>query len=202
MHFFQKPHSIRYQVSLLAALAIGLFATISTQATAQTFEVNGSGILTGVDGVVVDGSNYNVTFVAGSCISVFNGCTSNSDFTFGESGAYDASSALVSILSGGYVNSAFPSGIVDGASQSDNILTPYGISCSQVCVFNAVVEPSSSFGPAAYSVPSSSIIYSDGSATAYAVWSVPEPWTIMLFGAGLLGLGFIYRRRNVKITSA
>jgi len=31
--------------------------------------------------------------------------------------------------------------------------------------------------------------------------SVPEPPTLALFGAALLGLGFIYRRRNVKIAS-
>ena len=188
---------MRHQLSLLAVLAFGLFATISTQANAQTLEINGSGILTGVDGVVVDGTNYNVTFVAGSCISVFNGCTSTSDFTFGSSGAFDASSALVSILSGGYDNSAFYGGIVDGYLQSDNILTPDGLTSPLVDVFNAVVIAHSSNGPYGALIDPT-IFYSDGSATAWAVWSVPEPGTLFLFGAGLLGLGAFRQRQKSK----
>jgi hypothetical protein len=30
------------------------------------------------------------------------------------------------------------------------------------------------------------------------VWSVPEPGTMLLFGAGLLGLVALHRRRSVK----
>ena len=42
-------------------------------------------------------------------------------------------------------------------------------------------------------------VYVAGDAGAWAVWSVPEPGTLFLFGAGLLGLGALHRRRAVKL---
>jgi len=56
-----------------------LVATSGAQAA--TLDVVG-GQLVGAPAVDVDGALYNVKFLDGTCIAVFNGCDSNSDFTF------------------------------------------------------------------------------------------------------------------------
>ena len=52
----------------------------STSATGAVLLVNGSGLLTGATGVNVGGTLYDVEFVDGTCIAVFDGCDDGSDF--------------------------------------------------------------------------------------------------------------------------
>jgi hypothetical protein len=62
---------------------------------AVTLDVVGAQLM-GASNVLVDGSLYDVQFVDGSCIDVFNGCDDVSDFTFqSQAVASLASQALV-----------------------------------------------------------------------------------------------------------
>jgi len=201
MHFFQKSRSMRHLLSLLAILGFGLIAAITTQASAQTLEVS-SGILDGIDGVVVDGGNYNVTFATGRCTAVFSPCDSSADFAFQtESGANDAGNALAAILSTGTVNSSYSNGVVGEVGGNVTIITPFSVSGGTVTGDFLYLSPGSTADEGDLGLSSSFAARGlDGAFADFtpATTSVPEPRTIMLFGAGLLGLGFIYRRRAVK----
>ncbi len=69
----------RATVVTLASFFVLLLA--SSSASAATLNVSG-GQLLGASGVIVDGSSYNVQFLDGTCISLYNGCDALSDFTF------------------------------------------------------------------------------------------------------------------------
>ena len=80
--------------SCLALLLVTF--VLRSSADAATLLVNGSGILTGATGVDVDGTLYDVEFVDGTCVALFDGCDSVTDFTFSsEADALAASQALL-----------------------------------------------------------------------------------------------------------
>ncbi|MGB5104126.1 MAG: hypothetical protein WBO04_12550 [Steroidobacteraceae bacterium] len=66
---------------ILGLLAAGLL-TGPIAAPAMTLQVTG-GVLTGATGVNVGGTLYDVEFVDGTCIALFDGCDSPADFAFG-----------------------------------------------------------------------------------------------------------------------
>lgn len=82
-----------------ALSALGVLAGVlcgSVAATAPRLLVNGNGLLTGANGVDVNGTLYDVTFQEGSCVALFSGCDSAADFAFGtDVAASAASSALL-----------------------------------------------------------------------------------------------------------
>ena len=94
----------------LAVLAVALTASSAHHAI---LIVNGSGILTGATGVNVNGTLYDVTFVDGSCVSLFDGCDSVSDFDF--SSADDAGDASQALLNQVFLDG--PDGNFDSAPQ-------------------------------------------------------------------------------------
>ncbi len=61
-------------------LAMAL-AWMAGGAQAATLDIVG-GILHGASGVDVGGTLYDVEFLDGTCIVLFNGCDQSSDFTF------------------------------------------------------------------------------------------------------------------------
>ena len=71
-------------------LAVGL-VLMASGAQAVTLTVVG-GQLMGASSVLVDGALYDVQFVDGTCIDLYNGCDDTSDFTF----QTEASAALAS----------------------------------------------------------------------------------------------------------
>ena len=82
----------------LSTLAILIFAMVtllvfySSAQAAVILNVDGDGQLTGAQNVDVDGTLYDVEFTdKGSCITLFQGCDSSSDFVFAE----DPSTALL-----------------------------------------------------------------------------------------------------------
>ena len=68
---------------------------VASSAQAATLNVVG-GQLLGASDVLVDGSLYNVEFLDGTCIDLYNGCDDVSDFTFQtEAAALLAAQALL-----------------------------------------------------------------------------------------------------------
>ena len=83
----------------LSLILIPLTALLlaSTPAFAMPTLVVNSGILEGATGVDVGGTDYDVTFMDGTCIDLFNGCDAVSDFTFQtQAAAAQAATALLS----------------------------------------------------------------------------------------------------------
>lgn len=79
------------------ALAALLFLGAPMWAAAMpTLIIDGTGKLTGATGVDVGGSFYDVTFLDGSCFSLFGGCDETTDFFFQtQSDAVAAAQALL-----------------------------------------------------------------------------------------------------------
>jgi hypothetical protein len=95
---------------------------LASTANAATLLVNGSGILTGATDVNVGGTLYDVEFVDGTCVALFDGCDSANDFDFStEADALAASQALLDQV---FVNTA------QGSFDSDPSLT---FGCSSTC---------------------------------------------------------------------
>lgn len=65
-----------------AAIATCALAFAANTIAAPILLVDGNGILTGAKGVTVLGNKYDVTFEDGTCVSLFSGCDSPSDFAF------------------------------------------------------------------------------------------------------------------------
>ena len=112
------------KIKLIPGASILLLVS-ATSAYGVTLHVDGTGHLFGASGVDVGGSFYDVEFVDGSCIDLFDGCDSrwsygpdgwfikDSDFTFNNTAdALLASEALLSrvfIDSGGVLFDSIPS---------------------------------------------------------------------------------------------
>ena len=193
----------------VASLVFALTLMSGGVASAATLNVVG-GQLMGASNVLVDGSLYDVQFLDGTCIDLFNGCDDVSDFTFQtQASAVLASQALL--------DQVFLDG-VGGLFDSDPHLTngcepsvPY---CLALTPFSfPMLNPSGDVGTyaAANDVnPPSDVVMELNSGPrsfdllflsthTYNVWSatvVPEPSTALLLGLGLTGLAGKGRRRS------
>ena len=165
------------------------------------------GQLLGATGVDVGGSLYDVSFVDGTCVDIFNGCDATSDFTFNsQSQALAASQALL--------DQVFIDG-VDGNFNSTPSLTE-GITGTWAYIYTNY-EVGGSILRGAYAYFDDNLIYdftniyqttpwddtSTNAVRAWAVWSnasspsaVPVPAAAWLFGSGLVGLIGVARRKK------
>jgi hypothetical protein len=177
------------------ALAAGLAITLSTAANAAATLVGTTTNPTGIDGLVVDGTTYNVTFST----------TTLNTFTFGSTVSTDARSALADALNALNVTS------LGGASPTigyeldiDNSLTPF---FDVAVCFNTCNAGDWLSGFFTANLNLGYAFYPDGGDHAYYVEAadftpvgVPEPaiWTVMLLG--FAGIGAMMRGRK-QLTS-
>jgi hypothetical protein len=194
-------------VKVICALLICGFVSVSHAGILKLNVENG--ILTGADNVSVNGSLYNVRFLDGTCIDLFNGCDEDSDFLFNsEATAGAAADALFAqVFEGGQFLTSWTLIAGCGSEELCSIYTPHGsvatgtpfgevMSCRLSifkdgvfrggCLDTGLNGPDADFGVFDYYV--------------YAVWTeaveASAPGTAMILLMGIAGLLVSHRRKQ------
>lgn len=201
---------------IISALVMALLVAPSLVFAMPVLDVDANGQLLGASNVEVSGALYDVTFVDGTCTSVFNGCDDQADFVFTSSAsAFAASQALLDDV---FIDSAL--GMFDSepsltllCRDADlcQIATPFMISVNQgtpsvqlgVAInvspsypFTAGDEPRFGSGVPAFDTTTSAFwTYSRWSPAANA--SVPEPESALLLLMGIVGLTVARHRKQL-----
>ena len=182
----------------------------ASSAFAVALNVTPSGQLIGAYDVDVGGLLYDVEFVDDSCVDLFSGCDSDTEFVFDTWG--EATVASQALLDQVLLNSAAGWFNMDPEltfgcffDHACLIFTPFSSSFSPSGVSASVAKNwEGGFAPNEVSIavvqPSSDFL--DAGGKVYAVWNrvsaVPEPSTVLLMSISLLGL-LINRRSANKI---
>ena len=171
------------------------------------------GILTGATGVDVDGVAYDVQFIDGSCIGVFDGCLPSS---FAFSTLASASIASQALLDQVFIDDiwefdAIPSATSGCSAENQECIavTPYAVARSEVDgelyfagsgAFNSPGGlPDFTLGDISERVD---FDYATVTTSVFAVWAlsapvgIPEPGSLALISVGLFGL--VARKRRQR----
>jgi hypothetical protein len=190
----------------------------STSANAATVQLSGTELI-GASGVNVNGNDYSVRFVDGSCVSLFAECAGSGTYGFTFTSSADALAASQALLDQVLLGELDDSpSRTSGCNESNlcMIYTPYGITAPGGSVSIAVAANRSLFllnlsNPLDDATSLSSVSPSletvstapggINDVSVYAVWaldttnSVPEPAPLALVAAGILG-ALASRRRS------
>lgn len=192
---------VRVRVLALYAFALAFVSFGSISANAAAVPIFDSGTLIGASGVLVGGTNYDVSFEDGTCIDLFGPCTSASNgFAFhDQSSAIDAANALFNqIYSGSIATPPVTRGC--GSAADCYIYIPYGflssvyVTSEYLRVFTGGHDVN---GPQ-YPYPNQD--FGSSAALTYAVFTpaataeTPLPGALLLFASGLAGLTAFGRR--------
>lgn len=188
----------------LARACLPVVVALCTSAHAAPMLQVTAGKLTGALGVNVGGAWYDVTFVEGSCVSLFTGCDDTSDFTF-RNGA-DATSASEALLNQVLLNGT--KGMFDsmpeltfGCSDTDIcvVYTPFAIR-NDGALLLATTNNTPGSDSALGGVRSKTADSTTSPSVVYARWSpaaaVPEPATLSLVAVAVMAL--VGMRRRVR----
>lgn len=194
-----------------AALGLSFGVMVSPASAAVELLVNGDGKLTGANGVDVGGTLYDVRFVDGTCVAVFSGCDSLSDFQFIDRGlARDASTALldqVFVDVGPRLFDSDPSLTCGAGAQACRVLTPVEFIEPVTGVFrgqgraanNRVLEAEDGTVTTSFRFTED---FALDPTSIFALWTpsvsapVPLPATLPLIGLGLGAAALVARRKR------
>ena len=198
--------------SLTAALFAVLALAFPLTANAVTLNIDTvTGQLLGADEVDVGGVLYDVDFVDGACVALFDGCDDPSDFTFTTD--VDALAAMNALQSQVFVdtldgNFGTEPELTNGCEDlsSCSIQTPYALSSAiqaeVALLLNLADGPAFSFTDTFTTLSDTttapSIVYAQWGLSETAV--VPLPASGWLILSGLAGL-FLVKRRRAQIAA-
>jgi len=193
---------------LLVAMWLGIALEVAAGIYPVELLLDGNGKLAGARNLLVEGNFYDVSFVDGTCASVFSGCDSPSDFQFQDS--FYARAATQALFNH----------VLTGIYDSDPTRTAgcsFGLLCAVVTPFYTSTSDDSMFWVMAFngedirvadSIESSGnarrslLDFTNEIAYVWAVWSpadresVPEPASLGLVLGALAVLGGHARRQT------
>lgn len=194
-----KDYSLTLKIFLFITI---LCTSVSIQAL-PILQVD-AGKVTGVKNLNLNGTNYDVIFSNGSCITLFSGCDEpHLDFPFQTLGeAHEAIGTAIGFVYGHSLNYRQPSQIQGcDFEYFCLIFAPYGINTSNGYMEGGYLfykGPGSTFSSdelAPYVDTAGESYYTFAVFTEVATASVPESSALILLSLGLVGLG-LQRSRN------
>jgi hypothetical protein len=179
-------------------LALFLLLLIPVHASAATMIVDGDGNLKGASGVLILGKSYEVSFVEGSCFSLFDGCQQPA-FDFNSSTVFEAGRQLLLQV------------FVDGPAGSFGSLPGKTSGCAnvEICyvlipvhlfpdstifgtgfVANGRTGVSDTYGVTVFPKGNDTSLLDNVTFARFSLLAVPEPsnWLLMLSGFAALGI--------------
>ena len=206
----------QFGIAFCGVLMLCLLGTVAQAATQIVDPTTGK--LRGATGVTVGGALLDVSFVDGSCISLFSGCNSTTNFQFqSQSLALLASQALFDQVlldtpAGAFDSFAALTAGLDQSGGVPGILTPFGFfqgGVDLVETSNGLFNDRSNLHE--YFCCGPSTLSFDTSLSGGAVWAVwtassvtvvPEPEIYAMMAVGLGLLGWAGRRKKLKDSAA
>lgn len=182
-----------------AKARIGIFVALSLFASGYASAVPivnySSGVATGISGLNVGGSDYDVSFVFGAYNAVFG--TTTPTFLGDSAGADAAANAMMAVL-----NAEVPSPTIGSGSRLGVLWTVYSATATNFLATQVGYQPSpwQRFGDFFGNVTTDHTANNWGFAKFTAVAAVPEPATLALMALGIAGLGVMRRRTTLHFS--
>ncbi len=196
----------------IAAIVVGAMVSLGlTSAPALAAPIlltDSAGQLIGADGVLIDGSLFDVRFVDGTCVDLFGGCDEESDFAFGgnPSGAEAAANALLNLVFQDVAAGDFDSDptLTNGCSFAQcSVFIPFAVDTAASLVivsqainamFSNAVDASGPLSTFADTTPNTNTVFAVFQPSAPPA-VIPLPGAAWLFLSAAFGLWGVRRRR-------